>query len=159
MIPLSPQGRKVSNKHLFGEIIKDIMWLKTKGILEFDNTIIKLKKEPSKTLIVKLADDDLDIYYQWFVTQQCGQSSILQRPMFGTHVSVIRRYEVKDLASLYLLNGRTIELQYSVELEKIHQFWCLPVISDELNDIRINYGLAPVTNLHITIGRKYDWQD
>lgn len=138
-------------------------WLKTKGKLVYDPTRQDFKKtHKSRTLILELPRDQLDLYYRWFLKKQFGSWFELQRPMWGLHVTVVRGDEFipKDKLNLWKRNaGEVVEISYSVsQVERHWAFWSLTVESPRLVEIRKELGLTPIHRFHITIGRQYDWQ-
>lgn len=137
--------------------------IKVKGKLVYDPVRQDFKKtHKQRTLIVQLPRDQLDLYYQWFLTKKYGQWLTLQRPMFGVHCTVVKGDEriSKDRLNLWKkYAGHEIELMYDPSrLERHWQFWSLTVESPRLIEIRKELGLRLDYRLHITVGRQYDWQ-
>jgi hypothetical protein len=120
------------------------------------------KQHKTKTLIVELPRDQMDLYYQWFLTKQYGQWITMQRPMYGIHCTVVRGDEKIPQDRVHLwkkYHGQKIELMYDPEKLKSHwKFWSIPVFSQRLNEIRSELGLRPSEDFHITVGRMYPWQ-
>ena len=112
-----------------------------------------------RSLVATLPDDDLDLLYQWFVIRQYGQALHLNRPIFGTHVTVVRPDEDVPKMTLWgKYEGVRVNVEYDVELRNHFGFWSLPVYSNYFQEIRLELGLHPEPDFHITIGRQFDWQ-
>lgn len=117
------------------------------------------KQAATSSLVVMLERDDLDLYYQWFITRTHGQNMRLQRPMFGTHVTVVRNDEIVPNIHLWgKYEGRKVDIEYDTILRNHTVFWSLPVYNDALQEIRSELGLPLERDFHITVGRQYDWQ-
>ena len=120
------------------------------------------KAHKTRTLIAQLRRDDLDLYYQWFLKQKFGQYLEIQRPMFGTHVTIVRGDESIGRDKMHLwkkYEGQILSFNYDpCSLERHWQFWSIRVESTDMCDIRAELGLRHQPNFHITIGRQYDWQ-
>lgn len=112
-----------------------------------------------RTLIVQLPRDDLDLYYQWFITRHHGQNLQLQRPMYGPHVTIVSGNEhVPNLKAWKKYQGNVITFEYDTVIRNHWQFWSLPVYSEQFQSIRKELGLKAEPDFHITIGRQFDWQ-
>ena len=72
--------------------------IKLKGKLVYDpNRGADFKKTNKvRTLVLELPRDQLDLYYQWFLTKEYGSWLTMQRPMYGTHVTVVKGNEHID---------------------------------------------------------------
>lgn len=136
--------------------------LKATGQLIYSPIRENLKRvDQSHTLILDVPSEELADYYQWFIKKQYGEKFKIQSPMFGLHVTVIRPQEVNLEHALWLKHqNEKITINYSPEmLERHWEFWSLTVFSDELVEIRREFGLRTDFRLHMTIGRQFDWQD
>lgn len=120
------------------------------------------KSHKTRTLIAQLRRDDLDLYYQWFLKKNFGTYLEIQRPMFGTHVTVVRGDEKIRPDKFHLwkkYHGKAITAEYDpCSIERHWRFWSIRVVSPEMCDIRAELGLCRQADFHITIGRQYDWQ-
>jgi hypothetical protein len=140
-------------------------WLKLTGKLIYDpnrNTEWGgefRKQHKLRTLILQLPRDELDLYYQWFLQKKFGQWLDLQRPMYGKHITVVKGDErIRNLDKWKAHQGRKVEIEYSPRLQPHWKFWCLPVRSPKLQELRNELGLSTDFKFHITVGRQYDWQ-
>ena len=137
--------------------------IKTTGKLAYDPTRQEFRKtHKTRTLILELPHDQMDLYYQWFLTKKYGQWIAMQRPMWGLHVTVVRGDEHISKEKLGLwkkYQGQSIEVMYDPERIKCHwKFWSVPVKSPRLEEIRAELGLKAFHDFHITVGRMYEWQ-
>ena len=136
--------------------------IKITGKLIYDPHRTEFRKaHKQRTLIVQLPHDQLDLYYQWFLTKKFGTWMTLQRPMFGLHVTVVKGDEHIHKDKLHLwkkYHGQTVELEYDpIAVERHWHFWSMSVRSQKLQDIRYELGLRLDYRLHLTFGRQYDW--
>ncbi len=134
--------------------------IKLSGILKYDPVRKGFKKSNKcRTLIIDLARDDIDLYYQWFLLKQYGTWLSLQRPMFGNHITIVKGDETGFKSQNWGLHeGKRVTFLLSPVISKTHTFWSLPVIFPEGNSIRNDLQLNKKMNFHLTIGRQYDWQ-
>jgi len=134
--------------------------LTVRGMLAYDLPPIRSSKPYNKrSLVATLPHDDLDLLYQWFVMRQYGQGMRLNRPIFGTHVTIVRPEEAVPRMSLWRkYEGVQVDIDYDVEVRNHFGFWSLPVYSDCFQEIRVELGLPPEPDFHITIGRQFEWQ-
>lgn len=117
------------------------------------------KTGKTRTLIVQLSRDDLDLYYQWFVRRQFGEGMALQRPMFGTHVTIVGGAErVPNMDAWKRHQGETVTFEYGPAVRNHWHFWSLPVYCEYFQELRAELGMKREPDFHITIGRQYDWQ-
>lgn len=135
-------------------------WLKTTGKLVYDPTRKDLRKTfKSRTLIVELPWDDLDLYYQWFLLKRYGTWFQTQRPMWGKHVTIVRGDEKGYLSPNWGKHaGRKVDVYYSPEVSRKWKFWSLPVKGEGLEELRVELGLVAKHDFHLTFARQYDWQ-
>lgn len=82
----------------------------------------------------------------------------LQKPKHGAHITCIREEQIKDEVYDELWTkhqDKTINFEYSNKIETNGEHFWLPVISEELLDIREEMGLVRKGEfgLHLTIGR------
>ena len=114
---------------------------------------------PSKWLVV-MCDDEISRYYRHLYSLEypylnSGMSTKLGRPVWGTHISVLRGEFVPNFKLWGLDANKIIEFEYeSGVLDNKEYFW-LKVQCPYLLDLREKYGLPrqPKFGLHLTIGR------
>ncbi|SNT22209.1 hypothetical protein SAMN06265795_117121 [Noviherbaspirillum humi] len=157
-IPLLCRARKEEGGQLAASA--DHPRLVTYGRLAYDLPPIAAQKPYIKrSLVATLPRDDLDLLYQWFIQREFGQAMRLNRPMFGTHVTIVRHDEaVPNMAPWGKYEGLEVEIEYDVVVRRHFAFWSLPVYNDWFQEIRRELGLPPAPDFHITIGRQFAWQ-
>lgn len=131
-----------------------------RGRMAYNLPPIASKKHYAKrSLVAALPRDDLDLLYQWFIERQYGQALRLNRPMFGTHVTIVTPEEtVPDMRAWGKYEGREVDIEYDVVLRHHGPFWSLPVYSDWFQEVRRELGMPPSADFHITVGRQFSWQ-
>jgi hypothetical protein len=134
--------------------------LSTHAKLAYDLPPRSSKKPYNKrSLVATLPHDDLDLLYQWFIVREYGQALRLNRPIFGTHVTIVRHEEdVPNMALWGKYEGVEVDVDYDVVVRNHFGFWSLPVYNEWFQQIRRELGLPPERDFHITIGRQFDWQ-
>lgn len=131
-------------------------WVELEGILRYDPDK-SLRKRRERQLVLELKSRDLCRLYQWFIERRYWVR--LQPSMLKPHVNVLRRQESsfeppRDLWRKY--EGERVKIEYLPDVEKHWQFYVLPVRSDRLNEIRVELGLKPRNELHITVARELE---
>lgn len=122
-----------------------------------DRSRLKKKKKPfEEQTIVGNISNDFSYYYQWFLDKRFGIK--LEPPPFGCHITINNgREEInikKNKTYLDELNNKVLTVNYDPsKIYRKWEFFCLPVYSKELHDIRKNLNLPCVPFFHITLGR------
>lgn len=156
-------------------------FLKITGKIMYDPTRYNLKKtHKERTMIVQLPKDELDLYYQWFLRKEYGtwfdhelrtnsvlneqQTAFVQkdeniprvtRPMWGTHVTIVRGDEPGYKSKNWGLHeGEKIEIMYVPDLQRTWKFWSMPVKGDNLFEFRRELNLKAFHDFHITVARE-----
>jgi len=95
---------------------------------------------------------DLILYYCWFIQRRFGIK--LQRPLHGSHITVVRGEVIKSLEKWNAYQGSIIQFHYSNIIGTNGKHWWLEVYSPCLISIRQELGLDPQPeyDLHLTIG-------
>jgi hypothetical protein len=134
--------------------------LTVRGRMAYNLPPIASKRPYTKrSLVAALPRDDLDLLYQWFIERRYGQALRLNRPMFGTHVTIVPPEESPpNMRAWGKYEGMEIDIEYDVVLRHHGCFWSLPVYCDWFQQVRRELGLAPAADFHITVGRQLDWQ-
>lgn len=123
------------------------------GKLIYDPTAGKAAN--SWWVIVECPKDIMDYYHHW-VKKENG--IVLNKPLFGSHISVVRGEEPpennKECWRKY--HEEIIEFSYSHDIHSSDDFYWLEVASPRLAQIREELGLPalPTFGFHLTIGRK-----
>jgi len=105
--------------------------------------------------IIVRCDDGIIDYYRWWYFKK--KHIKLMRPKWGAHISIVRGEEDGLTTPIweYNINGETVEFSYSNELVEVRNYVWIPILGDELRDIRVKFGLSreTVLPLHMTVGR------
>lgn len=134
--------------------------LMTRGRLAY-NLPPRASKKPytKRSLVATLSHDDLDLLYQWFIRREYGQALRLNRPIFGTHVTIVRAEEhVPNMDMWGKYERLEVDVEYDTEVRNHFGFWSLPVYNEWFQEVRKELGMLPEPDFHITIGRQFDWQ-
>lgn len=132
-------------------------YIQIDGTLIYDPYRPNFKKmHKTKTLILKLKNDNLTEYYKWHLQKKYGTWFDLQKPMWGYHVTIVSGNEkIVEETNWKKYQNKKLSIKYSINLEKHWKFWVLPVYSDNFKKIRAELGLNPDYKFHLTIGREY----
>lgn len=133
--------------------------LKIKGKIVYNPRRDKLKKTRThdEFFLVLEVPDNVGVYYRHWLYRRFGIK--ISPPAYGCHVTVLDgRQPVKKehIAAWKKHAGKVIEIEYTPEVYRQWLFWCLPVVSPELDEIRKELGFSTAKPLHITIGRMDD---
>ena len=107
---------------------------------------------------------------EWWMIVECGRDigaylrslyceyhhrvSILNEPLWGTHVSIIRNEKPKQMGNWKSLEGQPITIRYSNQVEIHEAYAAVSAECDALLDYRMSLGLPrePEIPMHMTIG-------
>lgn len=110
--------------------------------------------------LVLMCDDEISKYYRHLFTMQhpylnSDHHGKLSRPVWGTHISVIRGEKIPNYHLWGLEKDKLVEFEYEPGVEDNGEYYWLKVKCDFLLEIRSKYGLPryPRFGLHLTIGR------
>jgi hypothetical protein len=108
----------------------------------------------SEKWLVLMCDDEISKYYRHMFYTEFPWKGKLTRPVWGTHISVIRGEKV-DLKLWGLDANKLIEFEYEGGVLDNGEYYWLKAKCDYLSDLREKYGLArdPKFGFHLTIGR------
>jgi hypothetical protein len=109
----------------------------------------------SERWLVLMCDDEISKYYRHLFHKEFPWLGKLTRPVWGTHISVIRGENIPDERLWKADNNKLIEFEYDPGVIDNGEYFWLKVRCDYLLDIRSKYGLPryPRFGLHLTIGR------
>ena len=141
------------------------MWLKTKIKLIFDpyNITTKHDKQKSwKKVVIGSINDDMDLYYAWFIQRRyfpSAISSLMERPLRGPHFTLVND-KITDKLKLKNYNkvknkwhNKYINVEYNTDARTDGEYWWLKCKSKEADSIRNELQIGkPYFNYHITIG-------
>jgi hypothetical protein len=108
-----------------------------------------------------MCDDEISRYYRQLYTMAYppylnGDLSLkLTRPVWGTHVSVIRGERIPNMNLWGLDANKIVEFEYDAGVIDNGEYYWLKARCPALSELRLKYGLAPEPRFgfHLTIGR------
>jgi hypothetical protein len=110
--------------------------------------------------LVVMCDDEISSYYRHLFTKDYPylngeRIGKLTRPVWGTHISVIRGEKNINQKLWGLDANKVIEFEYEGGVLDNGEYYWLKVKCDYLCELREKYGLyrEPRFGLHLTIGR------
>ena len=110
--------------------------------------------------LVLMCDDEISRYYRHLYSKEYpylngNQSTRLTRPVWGTHISVIRGEFIPNFNLWGLDANKKIDFEYSGGVLSNGEYYWLDVQCPYLSDLRVKYGLSkePRFGFHLTIGR------
>lgn len=114
----------------------------------------------SERWLVLMCDDEISRYYRHLYTVaypylNAERHGKLTRPVWGTHISVIRGERVPNHKLWRLNDHKIIEFDYEAGVLDNGEYYWLKVVCPELEELREAYGLSkqPQFGFHLTIGR------
>lgn len=109
----------------------------------------------SERWLVLMADDEISKYYRHLFYKEFPWMGKLTRPVWGTHVSVIRGERIPNYNLWELDKNKIIEFEYEPGVCDNGEYYWLKVKCQALLDLRGKYGLqpSPKFGFHLTIGR------
>lgn len=110
--------------------------------------------------LVVMCDDEISRYYRHLYSKEYpylnGDRSVkLTRPVWGTHISVIRGERLPNPSVWRADEGKLIEFEYEGGVVDNKEYYWLRVTCPYLADLRQKMGLPrePRFGFHLTIGR------
>lgn len=105
--------------------------------------------------LVMMCDDEISKYYRTLFYAEYPWLGKLTRPVWGTHISVVRGERIPNYNLWGLDENKLIEFEYESGVLDNGEYYWLKVKCDRLKEIREQYGLNPYPNFgfHLTIGR------
>lgn len=110
--------------------------------------------------LVVMGDDEISRYYRHLYSKEYpylngDHSTKLTRPVWGTHVSVIRGERLANPKLWRTDEGKLIEFEYEGGVIDNGEYYWLKVNCPYLGDLREKLGLRrePRFGFHLTIGR------
>jgi hypothetical protein len=106
-----------------------------------------------------LCDDEISRYYRYLYSKEypylnSGRSTTLTRPIWGSHISLVRNEPIPNPKLWRLDEGKIIEFEYEGGVLGNSKYYWLKVQCPYLEDLREKMGLSrqPRFGLHLTIG-------
>ena len=97
--------------------------------------------------------DNIGHYYRYWIFKRFGIK--LAPPAYGCHITILdgrQPVQKEFLENWKKYDGKIVEIEYTPEVYQVWKFWCLPIKSALLQQIRTELGF-PNKDLHLTIGR------
>lgn len=114
-------------------------------------------KDSSRWLVL-MGDEELSKYYRALYHQEFFYRPKLTRPVWGTHVSIVRGEVIPNAQAWGFAANKFINFEYEPGIKDNGEYYWLKVYCDELAAIRELFGLKrePQFGFHLTIGRTTD---
>lgn len=110
--------------------------------------------------LVLMCDDEISKYYRHLFTKEYPylngvKVGKLTRPVWGSHISIIRGEYIPNIKLWQLDNNKSIEFEYEPGVMDNGEYFWLKAKCPYLADLREKYGLSrePRYGYHLTIGR------
>jgi len=102
-----------------------------------------------------MCDDEISKYYRHMFSKEFPWKGALTRPIWGTHISVIRGEKISNPNLWGLNNNQIISFEYQPGVLDNGQYFWLKAKCPALSNLRVQYGLSPEPRFgfHLTIGR------
>lgn len=131
------------------------MNFKSSGKLVYNpKTHLQSNNNWNKWLIL-MCDEELSQYYRWMFNREYPYLPKLMRPVWGTHISVIRGEVIPNVDIWGLGKDTIVQFEYESGVKDNGEYYWLKAHCDELAGLREAYGLPrqPKFGFHLTIGR------
>lgn len=105
--------------------------------------------------LVLMCDDEISKYYRCLFTREFPWKGKLTRPVWGTHVSVIRGEYIPNFKLWGLDANKIVEFEYEGGVIDNNEYYWLRAKCPYLSELRKKYGLSPEPRFgfHLTVGR------
>ena len=115
----------------------------------------KTHLKSSERWLVLMCDDEISKYYRTLFYREYPWKGKLNRPVWGTHISVIRGEYVPNNHLWKMDENKIVEFEYEDGVEGNDEYYWLKAKCDYLLDLREKYGLSrePKYGLQLTVGR------
>lgn len=109
----------------------------------------------SERWLVMMCDDEISKYYRCLFYREFPWQGKLTRPVWGTHISVIRGEKVPNGNLWRLDENKIVEFEYEGGVQDNGEYYWLKVTCPYLSNLREKYGLSrdPRFGFHLTVGR------
>lgn len=109
----------------------------------------------SERWLVMMCDDEISKYYRTLFYREFPWKGKLTRPVWGTHISIIRGELVPNHKLWRLDENKIVEFDYEGGVLDNNEYYWLKVKCPYLSELREKYGLykEPRFGFHLTIGR------
>lgn len=105
--------------------------------------------------LVLMCDDEISKYYRTLFYREQPWNGKLTRPVWGTHISVIRGERIPNNHLWGLDSNKIVDFEYVGGVQDNKEYYWLKALCPYLSELRIKYGLdkEPKFGFHLTIGR------
>jgi len=105
--------------------------------------------------LVMMCDDEISSYYRSLFYREYPYKGKLTRPVWGTHISVIRGEYIPNINLWGMDANKIIEFEYEGGVIDNNEYYWLKVQCPYLSGLRQKYGLSPTPRFgfHLTVGR------
>lgn len=109
----------------------------------------------SERWLIVMCDDEISKYYRKLFYTEYPWLGKLTRPVWGTHISIIRGEKIPNANLWKLDENKIIEFEYEGGVKDNGEYYWLKVNCPYLSNLREKYGLSrePRFGFHLTIGR------
>jgi hypothetical protein len=109
----------------------------------------------SERWLVLMCDDEISKYYRTLFTREFPWRGKLTRPVWGTHVSIIRGERIPNMNLWGIDANKIVEFEYEGGVIDNGEYYWLKAKCPALSVLREKYGLnrEPKFGFHLTIGR------
>lgn len=109
----------------------------------------------SERWLVLMCDDEISKYYRYMFNREYPWKGKLTRPVWGTHLSVIRGEFIPNIKLWGMDANKIVEFEYDGGVIDNGEYYWLKAKCPSLSDLREKYGLPrePRFGFHLTIGR------
>jgi len=109
----------------------------------------------SERWLVMMCDDEISRYYRAMFYSEYPWMGKLTRPVWGTHISIIRGEYIPNNNLWGLDANKLVEFDYEGGVLDNKEYYWLKVKCPYLAGLRLQYGLLaePRFGFHLTVGR------
>lgn len=114
----------------------------------------------SEKWLVLMCDDEISKYYRQLFAKDypyvnSDRGTKLTRPVWGTHVSIIRGERIPNSELWGMHANKIVEFEYEPGVMDNGEYYWLKATCPFLSEVREKYGLRPEPRFgfHLTIGR------
>jgi hypothetical protein len=109
----------------------------------------------SERWLVLMCDDEISKYYRTIFYREFPYKGKLTRPVWGTHISIIRGEYVPNNKLWGLDNNKIVDFEYDGGVQDNGEYYWLKARCPYLSELRLKYGLSsePRFGFHLTVGR------
>lgn len=129
------------------------MWRSSTGVITYDPKAKSIESKPW-WMILQCCEDLARYYRETYNLFYRGSSKKLNKPAWGSHISVVRGEEPVNKDLWLARAGEVVAFEYDPELNTNELYCWLTVRCDAILDLRERLGLPrePIYPLHLTIG-------